>query len=391
MTAPEAPHEKSHSAWSLGRVALWLIVLVGIAGAVWAAGEGVFSREGEVRDQAAVEPAEPERRASERRASERRASERRASERRAATVPTLDHAPSKPDRVEVPGGMVYVPGGTTLIGITEQTWAQLVEAHAAMMDSAGGVRPPWGRAAQPAFAAEVEPFFMEKSPVTVASFDAFVEATDYETEAERFGNAGVLDAQTGQWRLVDGATWRHPLGPNALAASDDHPVTQVSWNDAAAYCQWEDKRLPTEVEWEHAARGARNSRALCPWDGACDLEVRPQKANTWQGRFPVENTEADGYRYTSPVGAFGETALGLTDMGGNVWEWTESWYRSYGDRGAPFTPTKRSERVQRGGSFQCNECGGYHVFSRSHSTPETSLFHVGFRCVKDVAEETTSP
>ena len=380
MTTPKAPHKSNRSARPVGRALLWLILLVGVVGAAWAAGEQLFGRENEAQNHAAVERAAPE----------RGAPERQAPERRATAVPTLDHAPAKPDGLEVPDGMVYVPGGTTLIGITEQTWASLTKAHAAMMDSAGGARPPWGRASQPAFAAEVEPFFMDKGPVTVAAFGAFIAVAGYETEAERFGNAGVLDAQTRQWQLVDGATWRHPLGPDEPPAPDDHPVTQVSWNDAVAYCQWQNKRLPTEVEWEHAARGARNSRALCPWEGACDREARVQKANTWQGRFPVENTVTDGYRYTSPVGAFGETALGLTDMGGNVWEWTESWYRPYGERGAPFTPTKRSERVQRGGSFQCNECGGYSVFSRSHSTPETSLFHVGFRCVKDASEAVPS-
>jgi sulfatase modifying factor 1 len=241
----------------------------------------------------------------------------------------------------------------------------------------------WGRAAVPPFTAEVDPFFLNAHPVTVAQFRAFVEATDYTTQAERFGNAGILDTDVGQWRLVDGADWRHPRGPDAPAAKDDHPVTQVSWNDAQAYCEWAGKRLPTEIEWEYAARDAGADNSYCPW-GDCSRENRIQNANTWQGQYPTQNTEADGYRYTSPVGAFDTTALGLTDMSGNVWEWTASWYRSYSRRNAPLTDREKQERVQRGGSFLCRECRGFHVYSRSHSTPETSLFHVGIRCAKDV-------
>ena len=165
----------------------------------------------------------------------------------------------------------------------------------------------------------------------------------------------------------------------------DHPVVHVSWNDAVAYATWADKRLPTEVEWEHAARGARDNRRPYAW-GDSLAEDGAYKANTWQGIFPVRNTVEDGYLYTSPVGAFGETPLGLTDMGGNVWEWTQNWFRPYADRNEPFSPTVQSEKAQRGGSFLCEPgwCHGYRVSARSHSTPETSLFHVGFRCVMDI-------
>ncbi len=285
-----------------------------------------------------------------------------------------------PDSVDVPEGMVYVPGGATRIGVEAEALRALMERQPP------GARHMWGRAATPPFMAQVAPFLLDKHPVTVARFRRFVEATGYETQAEDFGDAGVLDERTGRWRLVSGATWRRPLGPGGPAAPDDHPVTQVSWNDAEAYCTWAGRRLPTEVEWEHAARGATNRRSYCPWEGACDADARLRRANTWQGVFPVRNTAADGYRYTSPVGAFGETALGLTDMAGNVWEWAASWYRPYAERGAPFRPTPQSERVQRGGSFLCNECGGYRVFSRSHATPETSLFQVGFRCARDASD-----
>ena len=277
--------------------------------------------------------------------------------------------PDAPPRAEAPpvvavvvGGldaMVSVPGGTTRIG------------------SDDGL--PHER---PRFDANVAPFFLDRSPVTVAQFRDFVEATDYETEAERFGNAGVLVGE--RWQMVDGAAWAHPLGPSEPAAPDDHPVTQVSWNDAAAFCSWAGKRLPTEVEWEHAARGATNAPNRYAWGDSLE-DADGYHANTWTGTFPVRNTAADGFRLTSPVGHFGATPLGLTDMGGNVWEWTADWYRSYADRDAPFTPTAESERVQRGGSFLCHEsyCHGYRVSARSHSTPETSLFHVGFRCASD--------
>lgn len=278
----------------------------------------------------------------------------------------------------MPEGMVYVPGGTTRIGIEPE------DLRAIAAERPPGVRHMWGRESMPSFTADVEPFFFDIHPVTVAQFREFVEATDFKTQAERFGDAGVLDESTGQWHLVGGATWKRPLGPRGPEAESDHPVTQVSWNDAQAYCEWKGRRLPTEIEWEHAARGATNRRSHCPWNGPCDQETRVQNANTWQGTFPAHNTEEDGYRYTSPVGTYGETELGLQDMSGNVWEWTASWYRPYSKRDMPFEPAPESERVQRGGSFLCNECGGFHVFARSHATPETSLFQVGFRCAKDV-------
>ena len=187
------------------------------------------------------------------------------------------------------------------------------------------------------------PLFLDKHPVTVAQFRRFVKGTGYETQAERFGNADVM--VNGRWRLVDGATWRRPRGPSAPKVKADHPVTQVSYGDARSYCQWKDRRLPTEVEWEYAARNAENDRSLCA-GGACPSDrTASYNANTWQGRFPTRNTVQDGYRYTSPVGTFGETRLGLTDMSGNVWEWTSSWYRPYSERGTPFQPIKKSEKV----------------------------------------------
>jgi len=261
-----------------------------------------------------------------------------------------------------PSGMVFVPGGRTNIGSEEGM--------------------PMER---PVFSARVRPFFMDKHPVTVAQFRVFVEATGYITEAESFGNSGVFDTETRRWVMVDSASWQYPLGPDASPAPDEHPVTQVSWNDATAYAEWAGKRLPTEVEWEHAARGAVNDPRPYAW-GASLMEDSRYKANVWNGRFPFYDSGDDGYLLTSPVGTFGETPLGLTDMGGNVWEWSADWYRPYSARKKDYAPTPESQKTQRGGSFLCEPswCHGYRVSARSHSTPETSLHHVGFRCVKDL-------
>ena len=262
----------------------------------------------------------------------------------------------------IPDGMVLVPGGRTVIGSNDG--------------------PPHE---SPPFKTRVAPFLMDIHPVTVSQFGAFVEASGYVTEAEQFGNAGVFDYDLRQWQLIDGATWRLPLGPDEEPAASDHPVTQVSWNDAEAYAQWAGKRLPTEVEWEHAARGASGSLKPYPW-GSELIDGGAYRANVWNGVFPDSNSGEDGYMHTSPVGTYGTTALGLADMGGNVWEWTQDWYRPYAARDRRFTVTPHSEKAQRGGSFLCEPgwCHGYRVSGRSHSTPETSLFHVGFRCVMDI-------
>ena len=269
---------------------------------------------------------------------------------------------SPPEGVETPKGMIYIPGGVTQIGSEKGLPME-----------------------KPVFEMEIEPFFMDEHPVTVAQFREFVEATDFVTQAEEFGDAAILNPESYQWMLLPGATWHHPQGPDGPAAEDDHPVTQVSWNDAVAYARWAGRRLPTEFEWEHAARGATSAPHQYAWGNVLYADGQA-RANTWEGVFPFNNSGEDGYLYTSPVGAFGKTPLGLTDMGGNVWEWTDSWYRSYADREKDFVPNEQSERVQRGGSFLCNPgyCHGYRVSARSHTTPESSLFHVGFRTVKDI-------
>ena len=274
--------------------------------------------------------------------------------------------PLPPEGIEVPEGMVYIPGGETEIGSEKGLPMEM-----------------------PVFQVEVSPFLMDKHPVTVAQFSAFVEATGHVTQAESFGDSAVLDDVTKNWILLKGANWKYPLGPDQPPANENHPVTHVSWNDAVAYAAWAGKRLPSEIEWEHAARGAVNRRMDYAWGNVLHSDHEGEHhthANTWEGNFPQFNTGEDGFLRTSPVGAFGASPIGLEDMGGNVWEWTDSWYRSYAERNQPYTETPQSERVQRGGSFLCNSsyCHGYRVSARSHSTPESSHFHVGFRTVKDV-------
>lgn len=258
--------------------------------------------------------------------------------------------------------MVFVPGGETRIGAEDGSDLE-----------------------KPTFWVRVKPFWMDEHPVTVTEFRQFVNATGYKTQAETFGDGGVFSEATKDWILTKGACWHHPQGPDQPAALNDHPVTQVSWNDAVAYAAWVGKRLPSELEWEHAARNARNDRTLYPFGNETVTETGKALANTWNGTFPGENTNTDGFRMTSPVGYFGKTPLGLTDMTGNVWEWCADWRSDYTDVAAGKMPVTGQEKVQRGGSFLCEPgwCHGYRVSGRSFSTPETSLFHVGFRCVKN--------
>ena len=259
-------------------------------------------------------------------------------------------------------GMVYVPGGETKIGSEDGTLQE-----------------------NPTFWVRVSPFLMDEHLVTVGDFRKFIQATYYITEADKFGDAGVFDENTKAWTLVKGANWEFPQGKNKPAAPENHPVTQVSWNDAMAYSKWAGKRLPTEIEWEHAARNAKNDRNIYPFGNEI-IKDGKYKANVWQGTFPEKNKVLDGFATTSPVGYFGKTPLGLSDMTGNVWEWCADWKMSYEEMAAGKSPAETQEKAQRGGSFLCEPswCHGYRVSGRSFSTPETALMHVGFRCVKDL-------
>lgn len=271
----------------------------------------------------------------------------------------------------LPQNMLMVKGGYTLVG----------------SDSSGLV------VENPRFWVFVQPFLMDTSPVTVAQFRAFVNATGYKTEAEKFGNGGFID-ETSQnaWILKDGCTWQYPQGKDYPAAADQLPVTQVSWNDAEAYAKWAGKRLPHELEFEHAARNARNDQTLYSFGNNLKTPAGKWQLNIWQGTFPYKNYIEDGFKFASPVGFFGKTPLGLTDMTGNVWQWCSNGKFSYANvlehlKGGGTVQEFDGEKAQRGGSFLCEAtwCHGYRVSGRSFTSPETSLLHVGFRCVKDLS------
>ncbi|MCK5730150.1 MAG: formylglycine-generating enzyme family protein [Draconibacterium sp.] len=225
-------------------------------------------------------------------------------------------------------------------------------------------------------------FKIDKSPVTVAQFRIFVETTNYKTEAEKFGDSGVFNLQIQNWELMPGAFWSKPFGPAGPEATDNHPVTHVTWNDAVQYSSWAGKRLPTEAEWEYAARSGKNSENKFSWGNKVQVEGK-YFANTWQGE--LTDTEAkDGYLYTNPVGIFGENEAGLTDMGGNIWQWCADNYKAY-PGGSTTIREDSNVKVIRGGSFFFDQNGedSFSVSARSMNSHETSLFNTGFRCAMD--------
>lgn len=232
----------------------------------------------------------------------------------------------------------------------------------------------------PAFETVVAPFHIDKNLVSVADFRKFISATNYKTEADKYGDSGVFLFDQGQWTLLKGANWEYPLGETKPKALDNHPVTHVSWNDAKAYAAWAGKRLPTEYEWEYAAKNGGNS--TYPW-GETPLKDGKHMANVWQGTS-MENAKAeDGFTLTSPIGHYGETPAGLTDMSGNVWQWCEDIYASY-----PGNPTPEQSapnvRVTRGGSFMFDQAleKSFTTTFRAKNSVDTSLFNTGFRCAK---------
>jgi formylglycine-generating enzyme required for sulfatase activity len=303
-----------------------------------------------------------------------------------------------------PKGMVWIPGGVYWRGNN-------TKGH---------------RDARPWHLVKLDGFWMDASPVTNAQFAHFVKATGYVTIAERKPRAkdypgappeklvagSVVFAPTKGpvrltnhlrwWAYVKGANWRHPEGPRSnLKGRKNHPVVHIAYADALAYCKWAGKRLPTEAEFEFAARGGldRNKYA---WGN----KFRPGgkwMANIWQGRFPYENTEEDGYRTTSPVGVFPPNRFGLSDMAGNVWQWCADWYRHdyYRTLAARRQPVRNprgpsdsydpsepgvAKRVMRGGSYLCTDqyCTAYEAGARGKGAPDTGTSHLGFRCVKSV-------
>ncbi len=281
-------------------------------------------------------------------------------------------------------GMERLTGGTFLMGSDSK--------HVFPADGEGPVR-----------AVTLDPFWIDRFTVTNEAFAAFADATGYVTEAERIGWSFVFRPDGPDmadprrlygaewWMAVDGACWRSPEGPgSSLTGREHHPVVQVSWNDAEAYAKWAGKRLPTEAEWEYAARGGLQQK-LYPWGD----ELTPGNqhlCNLWQGEFPFHNTAEDGYISTAPVDAFPPNGYGLYGMTGNTWEWAADWFHPThhlaATRHNPLGPAQGSARVLRGGSYLCHHtyCTRYRVSARTSNTPDSATTHIGFRCVRDISE-----
>lgn len=288
------------------------------------------------------------------------------------------------DQGRVREGMVYLEAGSFLMGTDDEDGFPA--------DGEGPVRE-----------VELDPFFIDATPVTNAQFAEFVEATGYQTEAERFGWSFVfhlflpprIAKQSRQgaagalwWRGVMDACWKWPEGRGShIANRMDHPVVHVTWNDACAYAAWAGKRLPTEAEWEFAARGGLVQKRFAWGDDL--LPGGRHMCNIWQGRFPDVNTKEDGFAGTSPVGTFPANAYGLYDVAGNVWEWCADWFSAdhqhTTQRANPTGPPDGMTRVIRGGSYLCHEsyCNRYRVAARSQNTPDSSTGNLGFRCAMD--------
>jgi formylglycine-generating enzyme len=310
-------------------------------------------------------------------------------------------APTAP-RVQS-NGMAWIPGGTFTMG-SDRHYAEEAPAHRVTVDG----------------------FWMDIEPVTNGKFSRFVEATGYVTLAERPANPADYPGAVPEllapssvvfvkppyrvdmgnpynwWRYVPGADWRHPRGPDtSIDGLEAHPVVHVAYEDVEAYIRWAEKELPTEAEWEFAARGGLDGA-----DFAWGNELSPggkMMANTWQGEFPIRNLGTDGFDWTSPVGSFPPNGYGLVDMIGNVWEWTTDWYQPHsqaaksccGSANPKGGSAERSHdprisniriprRVMKGGSHLCapNYCQRYRPAARMGQPIDTSTCHLGFRCIR---------
>jgi len=327
------------------------------------------------------------------------------------TVPNTQPPPGP-----APKGMVWIPGGEFSMGAQDPPDSNMVGMQAT-------------RDSRPIHRVYVDGFFMDKTDVTNAQFTAFVKATGYVTIAEKtptvedFPSAppenlyagGVVFAPPNHpvsledhfqwWNYVKGANWRHPMGPkSSIMGKENYPVVQVAYPDAEAYANWAHKRLPTEAEWEFAARGGLAGKPYV-WGE----KFKPNgkwMANTYQGNFPVKDTGEDGFIGLAPVGQYAPNPYGLYDMAGNVWQWVADWYRpdyyyqlaeaggiTRNPKGpdASFDPAEPNDKkkVHRGGSFLCTDqyCSRYMVGTRGKGEITTGTNHLGFRCVSNLGEK----
>lgn len=278
--------------------------------------------------------------------------------------------------------MIELPGGVFLMGSDDPEGFPL--------DGEGPVRE-----------ISLTPFAIDRAPVTNDLFTAFVAATGYRTEAERFGWSFVFWSEMPAERLEDlvedtvaaapwwckvpGADWKQPQGPGSgLTGRGEQPVVHVSWRDAQAFCSWSGQRLPTEAEWEYAARGGL-VRMRYPWGNDLTPAGRHLQ-NIWQGEFPHRDTGEDGFTGVCPVDAFPPNGFGLLSVTGNCWEWCADWFdpdfHRHGARSNPHGPVDGTAKVMKGGSFLCHRsyCNRYRVAARSSNTPDSSSSHLGFRC-----------
>jgi formylglycine-generating enzyme required for sulfatase activity len=314
-------------------------------------------------------------------------------------------------------GMVWIPGGIYDMGASDSD--RMALSHE-----------------KPKHTVKVDGFYMDETEVTNAQFSRFIQATNYITTAERPVDWELIKQQlppgtpkphdslllpgsllfkktkesvpnlydfSQWWRWTNGANWKQPEGKgSSIDGKDNHPVVHVSYEDAMAYCHWAGRRLPTEAEWEFAARGGKRDKIYF-WGDLTDK--LSSYVNSWEGEFPVDNTQADGFEKSAPVKTYPPNGYGLYEISGNVWEWTSDWYSSQyyqyckensitnnpkGPNEA-FNPNNPyiDERIIRGGSFLCNAsyCASYRVSSRMATDPNTSLEHLGFRTVMDLKTE----
>ncbi|WP_237722744.1 formylglycine-generating enzyme family protein [Singulisphaera acidiphila] len=294
-----------------------------------------------------------------------------------------------------PEGMVWIPAGDFAMGSDDESMSDARPVHRVSLDG----------------------FWMDRTEVTNRQFERFVRATGYTTVAEQAPDPKAfpgapkellvpgslvfsppvgrvsLEDHLAWWRYVPGANWKHPSGPDSsIQGLEDHPVVQVCFDDALAYAKWAGKRLPTEAEWEYAARGGLDGKRYCWGD---DLKPGGKwQVNNWQGLFPNENMKEDGFDGTAPTGSFAVNGYGLSDMAGNVWEWCADWYQPNYDPSQARNPQGPDsshdpaepgipKRVQRGGSFLCSDlyCVRYLPGARGKGATDSGASHVGFRCV----------